>query len=190
MPTGGCSSRTASSQRSATASRPRRTRSMVSPARSSHRGSSTRTTTCSRRSRGHVRRRRISSRGSASSTRSGQGSTPRPSTQQREQASRSSRSRAARPPSTTTTSSRAGKQGCSKPRYVRRWSSASASSPHEGRWTSASRVVACRLTRSSRNSTTCSLTRSGSRRRCTTRGQARWCRSQSRRARRSPSRSS
>ena len=82
-------------------------------------------------------------------------------TRRRARASRSSRSPAARPSSTTTTSFRAGRTACSRPRCRRRRSSASASSPPEDRWISASRTGACRLIRSSRSSTPCSPTPSG-----------------------------
>ena len=79
----------------------------TSAARSSRPASSTRTTTCTRRSRAPARSRPTSSRGCASSIRSGPASTRSRSTRPRAPGSPSSRSRAARPSSTTTTSSRA-----------------------------------------------------------------------------------
>ena len=91
---------------------------------------------------------------------------------------------AARPSSTITTSSRAASRASSRPRSAPRRSSACASSPRAARWTSASPTAACRPTRSSRTSTRSSPTPSG----CTGSPTARWCRSRSRRARRSPSR--
>ena len=70
------------------------------------------------------RSRRTCSAGCASSTRSGHGSTPKPSTQPPAPGSPSSRSPAARPSSTTTTSSRPAGRGFSRPRCRRRrsWS--------------------------------------------------------------------
>ncbi len=70
------------------------------------RASSTRTTTSTRPSHARGRRRPTSSRGFASCIRSGRGSTQRRSMPPRAPASRSSRSRVARPFSTTTTCSR------------------------------------------------------------------------------------
>ena len=106
-------------------------------ARSSRPASSTPTTTSTRPSRGPGRSRPTSSPGCASSTRSGPGSTPRPSTPPRAPAWPSSRCPAARPSSTTTTSSRAAAPGSSRRRSRRRASSACASSPRAARWTSA-----------------------------------------------------
>ena len=92
----------------------------------------------------------------------GAASTPSRSTPPRAPGSPSSRSRAARPSSTTTTSSRAAGRAWSRRRCRRRASSACGSSPRAARWTSASPTAACRPTRSSRSSTTCSPTPSGS----------------------------
>ena len=83
-----------------------RARRSTSTAPSSRPASSTRTTTSTRPSRAPGPRRPTSSPGCASSTRCGRGSTPRPSTPPRAPGSPSSRSRAARPSSTTTTCSR------------------------------------------------------------------------------------
>ena len=69
-------------------------------------GSSTPTTTCTRRSHARAGAAGGPLAGCASSTRSGHGSTPKPSTQPPAPGSPSSRSPAARPSSTTTTSSR------------------------------------------------------------------------------------
>ena len=125
----------------------------TSAAHSSRRASSTPTTTSTRRSRAPARRTRRCSSGWSSCTRCGRGSTPRPSTPRRARAWPSSRSRAARPCSTTTTSSRAGARASSRPSCRPRASSACASSPRAARWTSARRRAACRPTRSSRRST-------------------------------------
>ena len=83
----------------------------------------------------------------------GAGSTPSRSTQPHEPASRSSRSPAARPSSTTTTSFRPEGRGSSRPSFRRRASSVCGSSPRGARWTSASRKEGCRRTSSSRTAT-------------------------------------
>ena len=116
----------------------------------------------------------------------GRTSTPSRSMRPHAQGLRSSRSRAARPSSTTTTSSHADARGSSRPRWRQHASSACASSPRAGRWTSASPTAGSRPTSSSRSSTQCSRTPSVSWASCTSPAPAHTSRSPSPPAHRSP----